>query len=196
MGRIAPSLAVVAALTFAGPIDAHHSISTVDITTPVWVKGTVVRYEIANPHTMIELDVPTADGLVVRWTMDGPNPSRAQRMGVDASLLKVGDVIEACGFHYKSQRAAHAETGAPLPPFIDVQLLVMPDGRMQPWGPYGKLNNCVRSGDDVQSWVDFLNADAIARQLWCFPQRTNVPTVADAKARADEIDRRLATPCN
>ena len=195
MNRMAASLVVVAAFTCAGPIGAHHSISTVDITTPVWVKGTVVRYEIANPHTMIELDVPTADGQVVRWIMDGPIPMRVRRMGVDASLLTVGDVIEACGFHYKSQRAAHAETGAPLPRFFHVHLLVMPDGRLQPWGPYGKLNNCVRPNDDVQSWVDFLNNDAIARQLWCFPQRTTVPTVAAAKPLADEIDRRLASPC-
>jgi hypothetical protein len=166
----------------------------VDVTVPVWVKGTVVRYEIANPHTMIELDA-NVDGQAVRWTIDGPIPGRAQRMHVDQSLLKPGDVIEACGFHYKSQRAAHAETGAPLPPFMHAHLLVMPDGRMQPWGPYGKLNNCVRPSDEVQSWVDFLNNDAIARELWCFPQRTTVPTVAAAKPLAEEIDRRLASPC-
>jgi hypothetical protein len=195
MSRMATSLVVVAALACAGPIGAHHSYSTVDVTVAVWVKGTVVRYEIGNPHTMIELHVPTPEGQVVRWTMDGPFPGRVQRMGVDASLLKVGDVIEACGFHYKSQRAAHAETGAPLPPSMHAHLLVMPDGRMQPWGPYGKLNNCVRPNDEVQSWVDFLNNDAIARQLWCFPQRITVPTVAAAKPLAEEIDRRLATPC-
>jgi hypothetical protein len=143
---------------------------------PVWVKGTVVRYEIVNPHTMIELDAPTRDGQAVRWTIDGPNPGRAQRMGVDNSLLKRGDVVEVCGFHYRSQVAAQAETGAGLG-----HLLVMPNGRKQPWGPYGKLNNCVRPNDDVRSWVDFLNNDAIARQLWYFAQRTGVPTVAEAR---------------
>jgi hypothetical protein len=189
------SVGAVAALACSSPLNAHHSISTVDITTPVWVKGTVVRYEIGNPHAMIELDATTLDGRSVRWTIDGPNPGRAQRMGVDNSLLKRGDVVEVCGFHYKSQVAARAETGAALPPSMHVQLLVMPDGRRQPWGPYGKLNNCVRPNDDVRSWVDFLNNDGIARQLWCFPQRTRVPTVAEAKPRAEEIDRRLATPC-
>jgi hypothetical protein len=74
-------------------------------------------------------------------------------------------------------------------------LLVMPDGRKQAWGPYGKLNNCVRPDDDAQAWVGFLNADAIARELWCHPQRTSVPTVAAAKSLAEEIDRRLASPC-
>ena len=38
--------------------------------------------------------------------------------------------------------------------------------------------------------------DAIARELWCFPQRTSVPTVAAAKSLAQEIDRRLAAPCS
>ena len=194
MSRTA-SLVALAALTCAGPSAAHHSVSTVDLTIPVWVKGTVVRYEIANPHTMIELDEKAADGLVVRWTIDGPIPMRAKRMGVDQSLLKPGDVIEICGFHYKSQRAAHAEIGAALPPAMHGHFLVMPDGRKQAWGPYGKLNNCVRPGDDAQSWVDFLNADAVARDLWCMPQRTGVPTVAAAKPLAEEIDGRLATPC-
>ena len=195
MSRMAISMGAVAALACSSPLGAHHSISTVDITTPVWVKGTVVRYEIGNPHTMIELDATTLDGRSVRWTIDGPNPGRAQRMGVDNSLLKRGDVVEVCGFHYKSQVAAQAETGAALPPFIHGHLLVMPAGRKQPWGPYGKLNNCVLPNDDVRSWADFLNNDAIARQLWCFPQRTGVPTVAEARPRAEEIDRRLATPC-
>jgi hypothetical protein len=192
---MAASLAALAALLCASPIGAHHSVSTVDLTTPVWIKGTVVRYEIANPHKMIELDATTADGQVVHWTVDGPIPARAQRMHVDNNLLKRGDVIEVCGFHYKNQVTARAQTGAALPPFMHAHLLVMADGRKQPWGPYGKLNNCVRPKDDAQSWVDFLNADAIAHELWCFPQRTNVQTVADAKPLADEIDRRLASPC-
>ncbi|HVJ28969.1 MAG TPA: DUF6152 family protein [Gammaproteobacteria bacterium] len=195
MSKRAASLVALAALACAGPLGAHHSISTVDITTPVWVKGTVVRYEIGNPHTMIELDVKMTDKQVVRWTLDGPFLGRVERMHVDETLLKRGDVIEVCGFHYKSQRLAHAETGAPLPPFMHADLLVMPDGRMQPWGPYGKLNNCVRPDDDSQSWVDFLNNDAIARQLWCHPTRTSVPTVAAAKPLAEAIDRRLAIPC-
>ena len=144
MRTAAISTAAVAALVCAGPLGAHHSISTVDITTPVWVKGTVVRYEIGNPHTMIELDATSADGQVVRWTVDGPIPARAQRMGVDGSLLKRGDVIEACGFHYKSQRVAHAETGAPLPPFMHAHLLVRRTGE------------CSRGGRTESSTIAFV----------------------------------------
>ena len=58
------------------------------------------------------------------------------------------------------------------------------------------MSNCVRQGDDAQSWTDFLNADAIALDLWCNGHRqTTVPTIAAATAVADEIDRRLTTPC-
>jgi hypothetical protein len=191
---MAISMGAVAALACT-PLAAHHSSSTLDITTPVWVKGTIVRYEISNPHTMIELDATTPNGQTVRWTIDGPTPGRVQRMGVGKGLLKRSDVVEVCGFRYKSQVAAHAKTGAAAPPFMHGHLLVMPDGRKQAWGPYGKLNNCVRRNDDVRSWVDFLNNDAIARQLWCLPQRTNVPTAEEAKPGAEEIDRHLATPC-
>jgi hypothetical protein len=78
---MATSLVSLGALAFAAPIGAHHSISTVDITTPVWVKGTVVRYEIGNPHTMIELDATTADGQSVdhRRTDPGKSPTNACR---------------------------------------------------------------------------------------------------------------------
>lgn len=195
MRKTARSTVALAALACAGPLVAHHSISTVDITTPVWVKGTVVRYELGSPHTMIELDEKTADGRTVRWTLDGPWPGRIQRMHVDKTLMKPGDVVEVCGFHYKSQRQAHAETGAPLPPIMHADLLVLPNGKMQPWGPYGKLNNCVRPDDDVQAWVDFLDNDAIARELWCHPTRKSVETVAAAKPLGEEIDRQLAVSC-
>jgi hypothetical protein len=43
--------------------------------------------------------------------------------------------------------------------------------------------------------VDFLNNDAIAHELWCHPTRKSVETVAAAKPVAEEIDRRLAAPC-
>jgi hypothetical protein len=196
MNRMAAGLAALAASVYAGSLGAHHSLRMIEIPTPVWVKGAVVRYEIGNPHTMIELDETTADGQVVRWTIEGPIPGRVERMHVDENLLKRGDVVEVCGFRPKSQ---------PLPggfapdiarrPYIHGHLIVMRDGRKQPWGPYGKLNNCVRPGDDAQSWVELLNADTIARDLWCQPLRTSVPTVAAAKSLADEIDPRLASPC-
>jgi len=58
------------------------------------------------------------------------------------------------------------------------------------------MQNCVRPGDDIQSWVQFLNTDEFARFLWCnCPYRTTVPTIADSSALVDEINRLMVSPC-
>ena len=54
--RIATWAATITALACASPLRAHHSISMFEISAPVWVKGTVVRYEPKDPHVMIALE--------------------------------------------------------------------------------------------------------------------------------------------
>jgi hypothetical protein len=188
--------ATLAALTCGGSLRAHHSNITIDASTPVWVKGTVVRYEIVNPHTMIELEETTGDGQVKRWTVQGPPLWRIENMDVDKSFLSEGDVVEVCGFTPK-RLLDPANPNGPRPPFIDGFLLVKANGQRSPWGSYGKMENCVRPGDDTQSWVQFLNANRFARYLWCnYPYRTTVPTIAASSALVDEINRLMASPCS
>jgi Family of unknown function (DUF6152) len=197
MKRTANWIAALTALACVGALRAHHSISMFETSTPIWVKGTVVRYEIVNPHTMVEIEERT-EGQVKRWIVEGPVLGRIQRMGVDETLLKDGDVIEVCGFALKEElraRRSSSETDRLSPPFVHGNMIVMPDGQMQPWGAYGKLENCVRAGDRTQSWLDFLNTDAIARGLWCAGHRSSVPTIAASKALVDEINRLMASPC-
>ena len=191
--------ATLAALACGGSLHAHHSNISIDASTPVWVKGTVVRYEIVNPHTMLEVEETTSDGQVKRWTVDGPIPRRlgfGGRMQIDPSFLSEGDVVEVCGFTSK-RLLDPANPNGPRPPFIDGFLLVKANGQMSPWGSYGKMENCVRPGDDTQSWVQFLNTDEFARFLWCnYPYRTTVPTIAASSALVDEINRLMASPCS
>jgi hypothetical protein len=197
MRKIATLAATIAALVCVSSLRAHHSISMIDTSTPIWVKGTVAYYKIVNPHTMIGLEERMEDGQVKRWTVEGPILSRIQRMGVDENFLKNGDVIEICGFRPKavaSGRSAYERGGASVP-FVHGHMLIMPDGAMSPWGPYGKLENCVRPDDPLQPWLDFLNTDSIARDLWCNSYRTTVPTIAASKALVDEINRRMGHPC-
>ena len=187
--------ATLAALTCGGSLRAHHSISAIDTSTPVWVRGTVVRYEIVNPHTMVEVEETTGDGQVKRWTVEGPALFRFERMDLDKSFLSEGDVVEVCGFTPK-RLLDPAKPNGPRPPFVHGQLLVKANGQRSPWGSYGKMENCVRPGDETQSWVLFLNANPFARVLWCNPYRTTVPTIAASSALVDEINRLMATPCS
>jgi len=195
MKRRVVMAATLAALTCGGSLRAHHSISAIDTSTPVWVKGTVVRYEIVNPHTMVEVEETTGDGQVKRWTVEGPALRRFERMDLDKSFLSEGDVVEVCGFTPKRLLDPGIPNG-PRPPFIHGHLLVKANGQRSPWGSYGKMENCVRPGDETQSWVQFLNSNRFARDLWCNPYRTTVPTIAASSALVDEINRLMASPCS
>lgn len=194
--------ATLAVLTCGGSLYAHHSNISIDATTPVWVKGKVVRYEIVNPHTMIELEETTSDGTVKRWTVDGPIPRRLENMtrftdfDVDKSFLSEGDIVEVCGFTPR-RLLDPANPNGPRPPIIHGHLLVKANGQQSPWGSYGKMENCVRPGDETQTWVQFLNTNRFARFLWCnYPYRTSVPTIAESSALVDEINRLMAIPCS
>ena len=72
--RIATYAAAFAALACAGSLRAHHSSSMFDLSTPIWVKGTVVSYAPVNPHVMIALDVSKerAAATVDRGRPDSP----------------------------------------------------------------------------------------------------------------------------
>lgn len=151
---------------------------------------------------MIELEERTEDGQVQQWTIEGPFPGRLNRilalngMSGDADFLRPGDVIEVCGFFPKRNTGTSPNyDGAPRR-FVHGQVLVMPDGRLQSWGPYGKLDNCVRPNDRPERWLNFLNADPLAREFWC-----NVPAFVAVASTApkgfvDEINGLMTPPCN
>jgi hypothetical protein len=200
--RIVAAIAI-AALAWSGLAPSHHSISTIDVSAPVWVKGVVVSYRAGSPHALLEMRAQGADGRQQRWTMEGPFPGRMARIisiygGSAEAYLKPGDAVEVCGFRPKSSYAVQRSYGnTTLDPahFIHAQLLLMPDGQMRAWGPYGKLDNCVRSRDSAQDWLEFLNRDALARDLWCSGLRiTQTPSVAP-RALVEDVNRGLTTPC-
>lgn len=200
--RVVAGIAI-AALAASGMASSHHSISTIDISTPVWVKGTVVQYRPGSPHALLELRAQAADGKAEHWLMEGPFPGRMARIialygGSLEAYLKPGDAVEVCGFRpgssYSVQRS-YTEVTIDRAHFIHAQLLLMPDGQMRTWGPYGKLDNCVRARDTVQGWLQFLNHDGLARDLWCSGLRyRQTPSVAP-KTFVEDVNRGLAAPC-
>jgi len=170
MNRTTAWAALVATLACTGSVQAHHSSSLFDLTTPLWVRGTVVRYQPINPHVVITLEGLQADGQRHQWIVEGPNLARLERMRLAANFLKVGDVIEVCGFPYRKEilaQHASAPDGAAVLPSFHGHVLALPDGRMQPWGPYGTLDLCIRPNDAPQTWIAFLDGDEMAREYWC-----------------------------
>jgi hypothetical protein len=202
--RITIGAVAMTALACTGSLQAHHSVGMFDLSTPVWVNGTVVRFESVNPHAMIELEATTADGQLQRWRIEGPSGvrldriRRQNRMEGDDPLLREGDAIEVCGFAMKPEfRRESSATGADgsLPPFVHGHILVMADRQMQSWGSYGRIEHCVRPDDPTQSWLNFLRSDALAREFWCRRRDAADASSTVVQVLVDEIDALMRTAC-
>jgi hypothetical protein len=186
----------------AGVTGAHHS-ARMFAETPLWVTGTIVRYRPVDPHVMLELEERSADGKPRRWIVEGPRMARLERIlqangGVPArEFLAVGDVISVCGFFLKSEfdpARMYADWRPDEKRFVHGQVLARKDAVLQSWGPYGKIDNCVRAGDSSGTWVQFLDRNPLARRQWCDSQSYDLPDVAP-RAFLDAVNRGLATPC-
>ena len=152
--------AMIVALAWPGALDAHHSLARFDTTTPVWVKGTVIRFDRISPHARILVE--QKDGSETRrWFVDGPSANQFARMGIGEDFLKVGDVVEVCGFPQKAEFQAQSEGAVGSNPNAATQgrpfsghLLVMPNGKRQFWSDYGVLDKCLRPGESAQQLRD------------------------------------------
>lgn len=195
-GATSSCAVAVAALGFAAVVHAHHASILIDLSSPVWIAGTVARYERVNPHTLFELDV-VEDGKLRRWTVEGPFLARLKRMGVADDFLKPGDAIEVCGFPLKQGVSLQPSSSdfRDRTSFVHGHVLVLSSGQLRSWGPYGKTDNCVRPGDRPEAWVDFLNTDPLAREAWCDKARALIPTRADSKPLVVAITRAMGEPC-
>ena len=185
--------AVLAGVACASAASAHHSFSMFDIGKPIFVKGTVVSFEPINPHIVLALEQRTGDGQVRRWTIEGSGLNVFNRYGPRADFLQPGDVIEVCGFALKAELAARAPSpGRFSRPDLTGHMLQMPDGHLEFFGGYGKMENCVRPNDSIQQWVKFLETDSRAHRGWCGFR--DFPSVAP-RAFVAEVDRLLSSPC-
>jgi len=190
-------IAALATVAAAGPVRAHHSISMFDIGKPVWIEGKVVHFDLINPHVMFALEQTTDDGRTRQWTVEGSGLNTFTRRGLGADYLQPGDVVRVCGFDFKEEVLTRARPpdGGQTRSFLHGHVLVMSDGQMRLFGGYGKLQNCIRPADRIDSWLDFLNTDERAHQGWCNSRvAANFPLIA-SQAFVDEVDRRMTTAC-
>lgn len=139
MKRMARYAAVFVAMAGVTTLQAHHSNAMFDMSTHIWLKGTVVRYEPISPHAIIELEELTEDGAVRRWIVEGPRLTRLDRLGVEGDFVEIGDIIEVCGFFGKSDMSRDSR--------VHGHVVIRSDGQMWQWGPYGNLERCVDRGE-------------------------------------------------
>jgi uncharacterized protein DUF6152 len=100
------TVAAAAALIFATvwPVvaAAHHSFAAeFDGEKPITLNGTVVKWEMINPHGWITIDVVGQDGKTAQWMVETSNPNGLMRLGWTKRSLKPGDQITVEAYRAK-----------------------------------------------------------------------------------------------
>jgi hypothetical protein len=215
-------LAGLAAIACAGSVQAHHSHLDYQ-TTPIWISGTVTRFELKNPHAITTLEGRSENGQALVWTVEGPPQNELDRRRIGGSssneyLPKIGDMLEVCAYPYRPvdeiasdprlvpylddsvlQRLKATTTEGASPRLILGHMLVTTGGAMRVWEPYGNIGECMRSSNEPrQSWIERLNANTEAHKIWCNQREratAGVQLIASSKEYIEEINDLLAEPC-
>ena len=95
-------LLVAMALSHGASALAHHSFAAeFDAEKPVTLKGTVVKWEMINPHGWITIDVKEPNGKTAQWMIETSNPNGLMRLGWSKRSLKPGDEITVEAYRAK-----------------------------------------------------------------------------------------------
>jgi uncharacterized protein DUF6152 len=95
-------LAMIVVLLAGVQAAAHHSFAAeFDAERPVTLKGTVVKWEMMNPHGWITMDVSGPDRRTGRWMVETSNPNGLMRLGWSKRSLKPGDEITVEAYRAK-----------------------------------------------------------------------------------------------
>ena len=89
-------------MSFVAPAFAHHSPAAFEAQKTVTLVGTVKEFRWQNPHTWIEILVPSEKGEPVLWAVELTSPTYLVRSGWKSNTLKPGDKVTIVGRPLKS----------------------------------------------------------------------------------------------
>jgi hypothetical protein len=73
-------------------VSAHHSFAGTYVEGQLMrIEGTVVEFNVRNPHSFIVLAVKDKDGTVTKWGGEWGSVTQLSQGGVDRFTLEVGD---------------------------------------------------------------------------------------------------------
>ena len=99
---VAATAALIAALAWPACAAAHHSFAAeFDGEKPITLSGTVVKWEMINPHGWITIDVVGPDGKTTQWMVETSNPNGLIRLGWTKRSLNPGDRITVEAYQAK-----------------------------------------------------------------------------------------------
>jgi len=89
-------------LLAAASARAHHAFSSeFDINKPMTLRGTLVKWEMINPHSWFHLDVKDPDGKVTPWMIEGGSPNQLIRLGVTKKTITIGTELVVDAYQAK-----------------------------------------------------------------------------------------------
>jgi len=91
---------IACAAASGGLLMAHHSTAAFDMTHEFTISGTVTKFFWANPHSYIDLDSLTDNG-VEHWRLEIEAVNLLRRYGWTKDSLKAGDQISCKGARAK-----------------------------------------------------------------------------------------------
>ena len=96
---LALALLLAAGAAGHGVASAHHSFAVFfDETRDVTISGTVKSFRFTNPHGVIVIDVPQAQGQHREWRVETNAPVVLMRRGWARDSLKPGDKVTVEGW--------------------------------------------------------------------------------------------------
>lgn len=90
----------------AAPLWAHHGVPAFDMSKVTTIKGTIMDYQLINPHMLMRVKVTGDGGNSVEWLVESVSALMLMRMGFTRDTFKPGDAITVSGHANKDGKPA------------------------------------------------------------------------------------------